>query len=148
MNKRQFAVRQWLNRAYNIDYEINTLLRERNIARERMCGVSAVGYGEKVQTSGGNGQETAVVKYLEYDEKIQRRLKRLYEIKAEVIDAISAVDNSTYRQLLQLRYIEFCKWERIAEVMGYGRAQIFRIHLTALETISKMRCCNSEDCML
>ena len=138
MNKRQFAVRKWLNRAYNIDYEINTLLRERNIARERMCGVSAVGYGEKVQTSGGNGQETAMVKYLEYDEKIQRRLKRLYEIKAEVIDAISSVDNPTYRQLLQLRYIEFYKWERIAEVMGYGQTQIFKLHLRALDTIESV----------
>lgn len=135
MNKRQFAVRQWLNRAYNIDYEINTLLRERTVARERMCGVSAVGYGEKVQTSGGNGQETAMVKYLEYDEKIRRRLKRLYEIKAEVIDAISAVDNPTYRQLLQLRYIEFCKWERIAEVMGYSRKHIGRLHCGALDSV-------------
>lgn len=135
MNKRQFAVRQWLNRAYNIDYEINTLLRERTVARERMCGVSAVGYGEKVQTSGGNSQETAMVKYLEYDEKIQRRLKRLYEIKAEVIDAISAVDNPTYRQLLQLRYIEFCKWERIAEVMGYSRKHIGRLHCGALDSV-------------
>lgn len=113
-------------------------MRERNIARERMCGVSAVGYGEKVQTSGGNSQETAMVKYLEYDEKIQRRLKRLYEIKAEVIDAISAVDNPTYRQLLQLRYIEFCKWERIAEVMGYGQTQIFKFHLRALDTIESV----------
>lgn len=138
MNKKQFAVRKWLNRAYNIDCEINTLLRERAVARERMCGVSAVGYGEKVQTSGGNSQETAMVKYLEYDEKIQRRLKRLYEIKAEVIDAISAVDNPTYRQLLQLRYIEFCKWERIAEVMGYGRTQIFKLHLRALDTIESV----------
>lgn len=135
MNKKQFAVRKWLNRAYNIDYEINTLLRERTVARERMCGVSAVGYGERVQTSGGNSQETAMVKYLEYDEKIQRRLKRLYEIKAEVIDAISSVDNPTYRQLLRLRYIEFCKWERIAEVMNYSHRQIFRLHYKALDNV-------------
>ena len=120
MNKKQFAVRKWLNRAYNIDYEINTLLRERTVARERMCGVSAAGYGENNWN---------------FDKVIEKQLERLYEIKTEVTDAISAVDNPTYRQLLQLRYIEFCKWERIAEIMNYSHRQIFRLHYKALDSI-------------
>ena len=139
MKKSQKMVRDWLNRAYNIDFEINTLLIERNRARERICGISAHGVSsEKVQSSKNNTSEDAMINYLSYDERIMRKLNQLYKIKSEVSNAVNAVENPVHRQLLQLRYLQYCKWERIAEKMGFSDKWVrTRLHNDALSDVRK-----------
>ena len=55
-------------------------------------------------------------------------LDRLEDVKA----VISAVQNPAYRELLELRYLQGIKLERVADVMGYSFDHVRHMHGWAL----------------
>ena len=121
-------VKQWLNRAHDIDKEIKNLECECEKAFNRATSVVNGLDSEKVQTSKINATEGKYAAYADYIAGIKKRTAELYEVKAEILRAINKVDNGTYRLLLTLRYIRFMTWERIAEEMNYSYRQTLRIH--------------------
>jgi hypothetical protein len=135
------TVKEWLNRGYRIDVEINALLEEQAAAFRRAAGATTGG-GEKVQTSKRNTSEDRLVNYAAYSELIDRRIDELYAIKTEIAEAIGKVDDNTLRTLLTLRYINFETWEQIAVNMHYCRVHITRnLHPKALQALSKTVTC-------
>ena len=123
------TVKEWLNRGYRIDCEINALLSEREKAFNLACKVSAPPCdSERVSTSGGNGSEQRFIKYADYSRLINQRVDELYEIKREILTVISRVESNTYRTLLTMRYVQFATWESIAESMKYSEKWV-REHL-------------------
>lgn len=135
------STKEWLSRAWKIDNEITALERELLSARERMLSVTAHYSDIKVQTSRGNKTEDATLKYIEYKNKLECRIDDLYAVKCEIADAISKVDNPTYRTLLTLRYLQFMTWERIAEEMHIDGRHIYKLHNKALYVIRfKIQC--------
>ena len=63
---------------------------------------------------------------------------KVYKIKQEILKAVSAVDNSTYRALLIERYINFKTWEQIADYMNYSRMHVTRLHGRALQKVKML----------
>lgn len=133
------STKEWLNRAWKIDNEITALERELLSAKERMLSVTAHYSDIKVQTSKGNKTEDATLKYIEYKNKLECRIDDLYAVKCEIADAISKVDNSIFRALLTLRYLQFMTWERIAEAINYESVKWVRtsLHMRALNEVRK-----------
>ncbi len=131
------TVKEWLNRGYRIDVEINALLEEQAAAFRRASGASA-GSGEKVQTSKRNTSEDRLVNYAAYSELIDKRIDELYAIKTEIAEAINKVEDNTLRTLLILRYIKFYTWEQIALSMNYSYVHVvYNLHSKALKAISE-----------
>lgn len=127
------STKEWLSRAWKIDKEIKALEQEKEVAKARATSVTA-GYSDiKVQTSKKNSTEDATVAYIDYEKKIRKRIDELYAVKCEIFDAISKVDNPTYRTLLTLRYLQFMTWERIAEEMCVDNRHIYKLHNKALD---------------
>lgn len=127
------TVKDWLNRGYKIDKEINALLLEREKAFNLACKVSAPpSDNERVKASAGNGSENRYIKYAEYSRLIDSRIDRLYQVKNEILTVISVVENNTYRTLLILRYVQFKTWEEIADCMGYEVRWVYKLHEQAL----------------
>lgn len=127
------TVKDWLNRGYKIDKEINALLSEREKAFNLACKVSAPpSDNERVKASTGNGSENRYIKYAEYSRLIDSRIDRLYQVKKEILTVISAVENNTYRTLLILRYVQFKTWEEISRETKYNLRWIHRLHKKAL----------------
>lgn len=134
------GVKQWLNRAHNIDKEIKSLKIERDKAFSRATSTVNGSGSEKVQTSKINATEGKYTVYADYVAEIDKRTAELYEVKAEILKAINKVDNSTYRLLLTLRYIRFMTWERIAEEMNYRDVRwVYRLHGRALRVCGKYK---------
>lgn len=132
------STKEWLLRAWQIDNEITALENELVATKDRMFSVTGHYDNVKVQTSSRNGTENAIYKYIEYQEKINKRLDMLYSVKSEIADAISYVDNPTYRTLLELRYLRFMKWERIAEELEMSDRWVrSKLHYYALESVKK-----------
>ena len=133
------STKEWLKRAWKIDNEITALERELLSAKERMLSVTAHYSDIKVQTSKGNKTEDATLKYIEYKNKLECRIDALYAVKCEIADAISKVDNSIFRALLTLRYLQFMTWERIAEAIDYDSVKWVRasLHMRALNEVRK-----------
>ena len=128
-------VKQWLNRAHNIDKEINNLILERDRAFSKATSAVNGASGEKVQTSAQNSTESKYIAYAEYESEIDRRIDELYEVKKEILRAIKKVENGTYRLLLTLRYIRFMTWEQVAEEMNYSTMHIHRLHNDSLKKV-------------
>ena len=133
------TVKQWLNRGYRINEEINELIKEQKQAllqatSTALCG----GEGEKVQSSNGNTTERRFVNYAAYSETIDKRIDELYAVKNEILTAINTVADNTLRELLILRYIKFYTWEEIAVKMGYTFQWAHVLHKRALQNIEKI----------
>ena len=133
------TVKQWLNRGYRINEEINELIKEQKQAllqatSTALCG----GEGEKVQSSNGNTTERRFVNYAAYSETIDKRIDELYAVKNEILTAINSVDDNTLRELLILRYVKFYTWEEIAIKMGYTFQWAHVLHKRALQNVEKI----------
>lgn len=132
------TVKEWLNRGYWIDREINALLREQERSLVLATKTTAATDGERVQTSRGNSAEARFINYADYTNLIDERIDELYAIKREIITAINRVGDNTLRQLLIHRYIEFMRWEKIAEEMHYSYVHVVHtLHPRALAAISE-----------
>ncbi|MGM9936058.1 MAG: DUF1492 domain-containing protein [Candidatus Ornithomonoglobus sp.] len=132
------TTKEWLNRGYRIDTEINALIKERDKALLMATSATADPGGEKVQTSRRNTSEDKFVNYAAYEETINKRLDELYEIKNEISQAISKVKDDTLRKLLILRYINFEKWEAIAIHMSFTYQWVHVLHKRALKCVAEI----------
>ncbi len=131
----RLSTKEWLKRAWKIDNEITALERELLSAKERMLSVTAHYSDIKVQTSKSNKTEDATLKYIEYKNKLECRIDALYAVKCEIADAISKVDNPTYRTLLELRYLRYMTWEKIAVELDITFQWVHVLHKRALKKI-------------
>lgn len=52
-----------------------------------------------------------------------------------IIKAIEAVENDTYRAILQMRYVQRSQWQSIADELGYDLRHVYRLHNAALKAI-------------
>ncbi len=60
---------------------------------------------------------------------------RLEEVMVEIADVISRIEDSRYRKLLEMRYINFMSWEEIQEKMHYSEPRVFSLHREAIKEV-------------
>lgn len=91
---------------------------------------------------GRSGQriENAAAKIIDLENTLRADKKRLAETIAEIRQLIAFVDDPLLNRVLDKRYLQYQKWEQIAEELGYARAQVYRLHSKAANLIlEKMR---------
>ena len=125
------TAKEWLGRAWEIDKEIRALKREALAAKDLALSITARLDGEKVQTSKENYAENAMVRYLDYSDRIARRTEELFAVKIEAYEMILQVDSRELRTLLSLRYLSYLTWEQIAEEMEVDVRHVYRLHKAA-----------------
>ena len=131
--------KEWLNRGYKLDKEINALLKEQSAALTRATGSTCGTNAERVQTSRRNTTEDRFINYASYSELIDNRIDELYAIKQEILSAINKVDDAVLRTLLIEKYVNFHTWEQIACNMNYSYVHVVHnLHPKALNAISKI----------
>lgn len=132
-------VKQWLNRARNIEKEIDILKQEKVEAFEGTTKITSAAEGERVQISVSNSSENKFIEYSEYSVLIDNRIDELYAVKCEILNAINTVEDGTLRILLELRYLQGETWERIAQSMHYSYKHIVHsLHPKALKKLKEV----------
>lgn len=127
------TTKEWLYRAWNIQREIDTLHSIYNQAYDQATSITAHLSG---MTVSGTKDPHKFDRLAELQDTIFARIDELFAVKCEVIRAISAVGNGTYRTLLEKRYLEFKTWEQIAVEMNYSYSQIVKYkHPEALHAV-------------
>lgn len=125
--------KRFLSRAYHIDQKIERRTEEAARLRSRLEKATAQLTG---MPRGGNSDWTDTeVKVLELEEQIKAEIERLCQVKREIREAIDAVEDARYRELLELRYIVGMRWERIAVEMNYAYDWIRHMHGEALKLV-------------
>lgn len=129
------TAKAWLKRGWQLDREINSLLRTKEETRAWLMSVTASYTGEPVN---GTRDPHRYDRLAELDEKIDRRIDQLVAVKQEIVDAIAQVEDSRYRTLLTERYMEFKTWEQIAVDMNYTWRRVMQLHGEALNSIGQV----------
>lgn len=80
-----------------------------------------------------NSIEPAVIKILEYEQKIKDTIAKYIDTKTKCLEAIEQVQDITEKLVLRLKYINGKTHSDIADIIGYSQEQELRIHGKALK---------------
>ena len=134
------TAKEYLSQAYSIDHLIKAKLQQAQSFYSLATYMSPT-----VSDMPGSGSQNihqmgdAVAGLIDIKNEIDAELKRLIELRQEIMKAISQVDDFTCQTLLELRYLCFKGWDEIAEQMGYESKYIFKLHNTALKKVETKR---------
>lgn len=112
-------VKKWLNRGRNLNELIDSLIEE--------------------QRQLDNFRIKTKKEYLEYEDKINKKIDRLVLIKEEIHDVIDLVEDTELQTLLTHRYINMLTWPQIAEKIHIDLRWIHRrVHPDALAAVERI----------
>ena len=133
--------KEYLSQALWLDQRIKSKLEQLDTLRALAMKVGANLTEEKV--SGGNNtkshMENTVAKIVDLEKEINEDIDRLMGIKAEIMEAISRVDDPISQIILELRYVNGKGWDEISMDLNYKDRSIFKIHSRALKEIVKLK---------
>ena len=126
--------KEYLRQAYRLDQKINSDIEEVARLREMATSISSPVLGDKVQTSrsGDAPFVRSIEKILLLEEKINREIDMLVDLKSQMRDVIAAVPDMDERMVLRYRYIHNLTWEQIGNELNADKSTIRRWHGSAL----------------
>lgn len=136
MSERGKTAKAYLRRAYRLNQRIDSKLIQLAQLREMSVHITVSLNDMKVQSSSSKSRmEDTVIKILELESELNREIDALVDFKNEIRKVLDDIDNPEYRFLLEERYLCFRSWDKIAEDMGYGIDNVFKIHQKALNAV-------------
>ena len=127
------TVKEYLNRARYLDREIESKIDHLAKIDSMVNKVTPVLSDMPVDASKDNAKrEKLLVKMIDLKWEINAEIDELVDTKREIIKFIGRMDNTSYRLLLELRYVNLCTWEKIAEIMDLSLSTVYRMHGSAL----------------
>ena len=126
--------KEYIRQAYRLDQKINSDIEEVARLREMAGNISSPVLGDKVQTS--RNRDGLFVRNMEkillLEEKINREIDALVDLKSQMRDVIAAVQDTDERMVLRYRYIHNLTWEQIGNELNADKSTIRRWHGSAL----------------
>ena len=98
--------------------------------------ISDMPKGQANQDKIGNN----VAKVDELETIIKDKLQKIEELRLQIEYIVNSIEDSVYRRLMSLRYIEGYKWEEICVKMNFSWAHTHRIHSNALNKLGNSMC--------
>ena len=77
--------------------------------------------------------EYRMPKIVDLQNEINADIDRLVDIKREVREMIEPVPSAEGRTILEMRYINYCKWKEIVVAMHYVLCNVRYIHYRSIE---------------
>ena len=129
------TAKEYLGQAYRIDQRIN--LKMEQVASLRALATKATATYSDMPKGYGNvhSGENVIVKIIDLENQMNEDVDELVNLKQEVVGAINAIPHPEQRLVLELRYLSFKTWDEIAEEMGYGVDNVFKLHKKALNSL-------------
>ena len=131
------TVKEYLRQAYRSDQRINSKLEQ--VASLRALATKATSTLSDTPPSGSRNvqsMENVIVKIIDLENEINEDIDTLVDLKREIVGVIKRIDNPEYQTLLELRYLCFYSWEKVAVEMEYDLRYLHKLHRKALEQCS------------
>ena len=123
-----------LKQAYYIDVRIDNKLEQMETLNALATKATTTFGNEPVSgTRDVHKREETICKIVDLQNEINADIDNLVDLKRELRKAIESIPNVDYRTVLELRYLNFRKWEEIAVTMGYRLRNVHYIHDKAIE---------------
>jgi hypothetical protein len=132
------TVKEYLGQAYRIDQRINSKLEQVTSLRSLVTKASTPTFSDMPRSATRNihSMENLIVKIMDMEREINADIDYLVDLKREITGVITSLKNTEYQTLLELRYLCFHAWEKIAVEMNYDLRYIHKLHQRALEYCS------------
>lgn len=135
----RMSAKEYLQGIKKLDSLINSLTEEYETMRSLALKVTASNDGERVQNSGNQDKlGNMVIKLIEQQEKINRNIDKYINMRANIHEVLSLLDNGDHIRLLYKRYFEYKSWEVIAYEMHYTYRWVTKMHGKALIELDKI----------
>lgn len=128
------TAKEYLRQAYRLDQKINSDLEEVAALRAMASSVSSSQLSERVQTSrkGDAPFVRCLEKIIELEDKINKEIDLLVELKKEIRMVITTVEDTDERMVLKYRYVHNYTWEQIGNELHADARTVRRWHGKAL----------------
>lgn len=129
---------EWLNRALKLNTEMEHLKREiRRLELEASSIVSPPGHGGRSSLP-SDKVGRAAAKIADEQRRLGSMMIRILELKQDIRDRIMMyTETPRHEEVLLRRYVEFQRWEDIAEEMAYDAKHIFKLRRQGIEQITE-----------
>lgn len=121
--------KQWLARGRWIEREIAALIKTRDETRDRLTHITQNYNADGAQSTKDPHKFDAL---LELEDKLDKKIDELYQVKCEILNAIGKLEDSRERIALHVYYIDMKTWEEAAVELRYTWRQTMRIRKAAL----------------
>ncbi len=139
LNPKQMAAKQYLQQIYRCNELIQENLAEIENLRAMSTSIASPDL-TKERVSNTHSHEApfvnAVNKLVDLEKATDNKMSELLDLRMEIRETISLVDDAKQILILRYRYIDFMKWEDIAEKMDYSLKSVYRIHTSALNAVA------------
>ena len=132
-------VETYLKQGIMLDQRINYQLKKLAELRENACSIPAVmPKGGKVQTSLEEDAPfvRALMRMEEQEERINREIELLVELKEQIREVIGQVEDDNLRMVLAFKYLEGMSFEEIGDVLHANKSTVYRWHKQAVGKIT------------
>lgn len=129
------TVKQWLWRYSNADHKIESLLRERQDAYDRLVKITTALDGDSVSSTKDPHKFDELA---ELDVFIRQQVAQSMKIRLEITQAIGKLEDWRHREILTYRYINGYTWEQVADAVYITRRHATRLHGDALIALGKI----------
>ena len=129
---------EWLNRALKLNTEMEHLKREiRRLELEASSIVSPPGHGGRSSLP-SDKVGRAAAKIADEQRRLGSMMIRILELKQDIRERIMMyTETPRHEEVLLRRYVEFQRWEDIAEEMAYDAHHIFKLRRQGIEQITE-----------
>lgn len=136
MNRQQTAAKNYLMRAYRVDQRIENKLEQIQQLND-LATKATVTYTDMPGSPNRNihSLEDVIVKIIDIKTEIHADMLELVDLKKEIMDSIKKVEDPELQLILELRYMSYMGWEKIAGELGYGIDNVFKLHRKALDFV-------------
>lgn len=121
--------RSYLNRARNIDHEIDNLLKAESETRDRVLSITQRYDGDGAQASKDPHKFDRLA---ELSSLIDQKTDELVAVKGEILEMIGRLPERRQRNVCNSYYIRMKTFEQIAVEENYSYRQVKRIHSKSL----------------
>ena len=128
--------KEFMKRAFEIDRRLKARRRRLEYLRSRIAASSPQVTGiPKTSPIVTSVMEEQAVRILDLEMCIQKDERDLAVARRDITEAIDAVGNETLSTILQMRYLDYMRWEDIMASLDYCRSYLYELHGKALRAI-------------
>ena len=133
------TAKEYLNQAFWTDISIGSKLDQ--LDRLNALAMKATTTFSEVPQTGTpdpHRNEVIIIKIVELEERIKDEMKKLVDLKTEIVNTIHSIRSPEERTILEKRYLCFLSWEEVASESMYSMQHVFRLHGQALKEIDEI----------
>ena len=122
------TAKEYMEQARYLDMQINSKIEQIRNLNELATKATTV-YSDMPHSPNRNTSrmEETVVKIID-----------LENLKREIMRVVNRIEPAEYRTILEMRYLQFKKWEQIALLMSTDLRWVYRMHGRALNEVQKI----------